>query len=69
MYNNAGGYNQNQFGAPQQQQRGAVNQGGRGGSGFMQNIDMDDPDQLDNLLLDFVNKRNDYNPTAQMPSF
>ena len=40
-----------------------------GGTGFMQNIDMDDPDQLDNLLLEFVNKKGIYNPTAQMPTF
>ena len=38
------------------------------GNGFMQSIDMDDPDELDNLLLDFVNKRNAYNPASRMPS-
>lgn len=65
MNRSTGGYNQNPYGGMQD---GGANPSGRGG-GFMQNIDMDDPDQLDNLLLDFVNKRNDYNPTARMPSF
>ena len=40
------------------------------GKVVLQNIDVDDPDQLDNLLLDFVNKRGGYGPgKMEMPEF
>ena len=40
------------------------------GKVVLQNIDVDDPDQLDNLLLDFVNKRGGYGPgKMEMPQF
>jgi len=40
------------------------------GKVVLQNIDLDNPDQLDNMLLDFVNKRGGYGPAKMnMPQF
>ena len=43
-----------------------------GGNGKinLQNIDLDSPDEMDNMLLDFVNKRGGYGPAKMsMPQF
>lgn len=79
-----GGGDYGGYGNMQQQQRGSGGGGGDqngwapgrqgmlAGTGkvVLQNIDLDNPDQLDNMLLDFVNKRGGYGPAKMnMPQF